>query len=85
MLAAFGTRGRYWGASVVPFVERRTDFDSVWVQRNCKDGYNGIKWEHSRRKEIVEVLSSGPRWVHPLPFTLASLACDDAGPLVARR
>ena len=59
--AMFGERGRYWGANVKPFAERRTDFDSCWVQSNCNDGFANDLTGQSRRTELVKILMKNNR------------------------
>ena len=52
---------QYWGGGQLPFSQRRTDFDSVWVQTNCIQGSGETPAGQSRRVELVLKLSEGGR------------------------
>ena len=52
--------GEYWPRAVLNFSSRRSDFDSVWAQKNCQPGdTDGAGMSH--RTELVRILSSTGR------------------------
>eukprot|EP01048_Picozoa_sp_COSAG05_P019090 COSAG05_NODE_2916_length_2512_cov_3.769996_1_plen_307_part_00 len=75
------TRMPYWNEELipVPWSEKRTDFDSVWVQANCNKGTDDNPGGQSRRVELVEKLSADGR-VARLGACMKNAAFDDGLP-----